>query len=179
MLVCNDCKYGHAVDGGALRVNLIRSAYEPDRLPELGEHAASLLLSLVPRGTDRAAATAAGQAFNHPLLVVGTDRHAGTLPAEGSWASCTGEGVVLDCFKCAEDGDGFVARLHNVTDGERKAAIRFDSRLGRLSSASPVDLLERPMVSGKPGLRGNSVHLSVPPCSIASIRIRFQPRQGA
>ena len=81
---------------------------------------------------------------------------------------------VLNCFKRAEDGDGFVARLLNVTDGERQAAIRFDSRLGRLSSASSVDLLERPTVSEKPALRDDSVHLAIPPHAIASIRIRFQ-----
>ncbi len=173
MLVCNDCKYGHAVDGGTMRINLIRSAYEPDRLPELGEHAASLLLSLVPRGVDRAVATGAGQTFNHPLFVVGTDSHAGTLPTETAFVKCSGDGMVLDCFKGAEDGNGFIVRVHNTTDQAGKASFVFNPLLGKPISASAVDLLERPLANERITQRGPRIHLPLAPHAIASLRICF------
>lgn len=173
MLVCNDCKYGHAVDGGTMRINLIRSAYEPNRLPDLGEHAASMLISLVPHGVDRAAATAAGQAFNHPLFVIGTDSHEGALPAETAFVECAGDGIVLDCFKRAEDCNGFIVRIHNTIDQEGKASLDFNPLLGKIISVSAVDLLERPIEHAPVAPHGNSVHVPVAPYSITSLRILF------
>ncbi|MDD4061242.1 MAG: carbohydrate kinase family protein [Kiritimatiellae bacterium] len=73
-------------------------------------------------------------------------------------------------------GDAFCAgMLYGLHEGGDAVA---DARLGNCCAAAS---LSRPGASEgiMPLLRGNSVHLSVPPCSIASIRIRFQPRQGA
>ena len=174
LLVCNDCKYGHAVKGGALRVNLIRSAYEPDPLPELGEHAAALRIALVPRGAGLAAATAAGQAFNHPLLVIGTDSHSGAFPVEAALVKCTGEGIVQDCLKRAEDGNGLVVRVHNTADQAREAVLEFHPLFGDVAGASAVDLLERPVGGDHPTLQGRCVQLPVGPRAIATLRVCFR-----
>lgn len=176
LLVCNDCKYGHAADGGILRVNLIRSAYSPDPFPELGQHEASLLIATVPRGFDRASATAIGQAFNHQPFVVGTDLHEGKWSGENAFVKCEGEGVVFDCFKRAEDGNGFIVRLHNTKNEDASCVVVFNPLFGKLASVEPIDLLERPekgpTVKSTPGGDGNALKIAAE--SIASFRFVFQ-----
>ncbi|MBE3070774.1 MAG: hypothetical protein IMZ66_11125, partial [Planctomycetes bacterium] len=65
----NDSKYGHSLDGSTLRLTLIRSSYDPDPLPEIGDH--TIRMGLVPHGKDLAAADLVrlGAGLNHPLLV--------------------------------------------------------------------------------------------------------------
>lgn len=176
LLVCNDCKYGHAADGGALRVNLIRSAYSPDPFPELGQHEASLLIAVVPRGFDRASAAAIGQAFNHQLFIVGTDVHDGKWPSENAFVTCDGDGVVFDCFKRAEDGNGFIVRLHNTKNEDASCVVRFNQLFGKLASVETVDLLERPEEGPavKPAGSGAGHVLTIAAESIASFRFAFQ-----
>ncbi|MCL1888034.1 MAG: hypothetical protein FWF96_04100 [Kiritimatiellaeota bacterium] len=48
LLLLNDCKHGHALSGSTLRVNLIRSSYGPDPLPELGAHKAAFAIEALP-----------------------------------------------------------------------------------------------------------------------------------
>ena len=49
LLLMNDCKHGHALSGSALRVNLIRSTFDPDPYPELGYHKAAFALEVLPK----------------------------------------------------------------------------------------------------------------------------------
>lgn len=174
VLVCNDCKYGHAVEGGTLRVNLVRSAYDPDRLPDLGEHTASLRIALVSRGSDLATVTKAGQAFNHPLLVLGTTSHAGPWPATDALVKCTGTGIVLDCLKQASDGNGFIVRVHNTSEQKAEAVLAFSPRMGTPISAQAVDLLERPVADGSVILHQAAVHIHVAPYALSTVRLAFR-----
>lgn len=173
VLVLNDCKHGHAVDGGTLRVNLIRSSFDPDRFPELGEHRAEFALALVTPSACKAAATASAQAFTHPLLVVGTGVHAGELAAENALVDVVGEGLVVSCLKAADDGDGLVLRMHNVRDEEGEADVAFNRAMGVPVAAERVDLLERPVEDGALPVAGASIRVAVPARGIASIRVRL------
>jgi len=46
LLLLNDGKHGHSLDGSTLALTLLRSSYEPDPLPEIGTH--SMRMALVP-----------------------------------------------------------------------------------------------------------------------------------
>ncbi|MCL1888293.1 MAG: hypothetical protein FWF96_05425, partial [Kiritimatiellaeota bacterium] len=48
LLLLNDCKHGHALGGSTLRVNLIRSSFDPDPFPELGQHKAAFAVEALP-----------------------------------------------------------------------------------------------------------------------------------
>lgn len=173
LLVCNDCKHGHAVDRGTLRVNLIRSSFDPDKFPELGEHRAEFALDCVPRGLCKATATAAAQAFTHPLWVVGTTLHGGDLAPENALVDVVGTGVVLSCLKRAETGEGLIIRLQNTRDTDAEAVVAFNRVLGIPASATLVDILERSASNdgSRAQVEGASVRFRVHARGIASCRI--------
>ncbi len=160
LLLLNDGKHGHAVDGSTLRLNLIRSSYEPDPLPEIGQHEVRLALLPFVGAMTPAQATAAGRHFNHPLRVVGTDCHAGRLPAMGQLISVTPAELTILALKQAEDGTGtLILRLANPSAQPVMAHIAAGSALGRrIIAAQEVDILEAPR-AGCPALKPDSKHM--------------------
>jgi alpha-mannosidase len=64
----NDSKYGYDALGGRLRLTLVRSAYEPDAISDIGQH--SIRYSLLPHSGDWRAAQVTRHAagFNQPLI---------------------------------------------------------------------------------------------------------------
>ncbi|MGD0630340.1 MAG: glycoside hydrolase family 38 C-terminal domain-containing protein, partial [Terracidiphilus sp.] len=93
--VLNNSKYGYDAVGNTLRITLLRSAKWPDPEADMGHH--HFHYALYPHaGTWKDALTVRhGYEYNYPLTAVVTTAHAGTLPAEHSFASVGPENVVL------------------------------------------------------------------------------------
>jgi alpha-mannosidase len=170
--VLNDSKYGCSLDGSTLRVSLIRSSYNPDTLPEIGHHA--IRLAVMPHG-DIAPATliAAAVAFNEPLVAVNTDVHTGPLAASASGViSVTPSGAVLSGLKKAEDDDGVVVRLYDTSGKDSTAKVVLDSALiGTPTSATEVDLLERPVDTPTAKATAGGFTVKLPAYGIASVKL--------
>ncbi|HEY3377679.1 MAG TPA: glycoside hydrolase family 38 C-terminal domain-containing protein [Armatimonadota bacterium] len=173
-LLMNDSKHGYALDGNVLRLSLIRSPYDPDILPEVMEH--EVHLALLPfTGTHSSdAATRAARELNHPLRVIATDVHTGTLPAQESFAAITPANVILSGLKRAEDGSGLIVRVYDIAGQATTAEITLHpTLLGRLVSAQEVDLLERPLAASSAKTQGQTVTVTVPARGIASVLLRL------
>ncbi|HAU36383.1 MAG TPA: hypothetical protein DCX07_01530 [Phycisphaerales bacterium] len=171
--VLNDCKYGHSLDGGTLRVTLLRSSYEPDPLPEIGKH--RVRLGVRPHGS---AATAdlihAGAAFNHPLQAVSTNIHKGSLPADAEGFSVTPAGAALSAVKKAEDDDALIVRLFETAGKATVAKVRVDAKvLGAVAEAVEVDLLERPAETSTAKATADGFSVRLGAYGIASVRVRL------
>lgn len=141
-LVINDCKHGHALDGQTLAVNLVRAAYEPDPLPEIGEHRFALALRPFAGVLSADEATRAAQAFNRPLRAMGTGLHGGDLPASAAWIEVAGQGVVVSGLKRSEEGGATIVRLYNLTGQATTAHIKLGAFLARPRAACEMDLNE-------------------------------------
>jgi alpha-mannosidase len=174
----NDSKYGHSLNGSTLGLTLIRSSYEPDPLPEIGEHV--IRLAVAPHGKDLAVSDLVrmGASFNHPLLVVSTDVHGGRLPAAGSAATSVAPGnVILSSVKKAEDEDAIVFRLYDTAGKTSAAKVTLDAALfGRPEEAQEVDLLERPVEKSTARTTSGGFSVSVPGHGIASVLVKFAGR---
>ena len=171
----NDSKYGYSLDGSTLAATLLRSTYDPDPLPEVGEH--EIRLALVPHGKALAPADLVrlGAAFNQPFQVVSTDVHAGRLPAAASAVSAVEPAaVILSAVKKAEDEDALVFRLLETEGRKAKARVALDPVLfGEVAEAVEVDLLERPLADGSAKAERDGFSVAVPAHGIASVRVRF------
>ncbi len=110
----NDCKHGYDAMGGRLRLTLLRSTFEPDRISDLGHH--RMRYGFFPHaGSWRDAGVVdEAAAFNQPLI-------ARALPAEqpladvDSWRTpprLSDSSVRISTLKVARDGSGMVARLY-------------------------------------------------------------------
>jgi len=176
VLVLNDSKYGHSLQGSTLAVTLIRSSYEPDVLPEIGEH--DVRLAILPHvgAMPRADMIRHGVAFNRPLQVVGTGIHAGRLPAVSTGVTNVGPAsAVVSGLKKAEQGDELIIRLYETEGVECTASVEFDQAIfGRVESAREADLLERPLDKSTARVKGNGFAVDVPARGITTVRVRFR-----
>jgi alpha-mannosidase len=176
VLVLNDSKYGHSLQGSTLAVTLIRSSYEPDVLPESGEH--DVRLAILPHvgAMPRADMIRHGAAFNRPLQIIGTSVHAGRLPSES--AGLTGVGpanIIVSGVKKAEEGDELIIRLYETEGVKCTASVALDQAVfGRVERAREADLLERPLDNGSARVTGNGFTVDVPPRGIVTVRIGFR-----
>lgn len=171
----NDCKYGYSLDGSTLRVTLLRSSYEPDPLPELGEH--EIRLALVPHGKTIPTAELfkMGAGFNLPLLPVSTDIHKGDLPPAGNGViTCKPVNVLVTAVKKAEDDDAVIIRLMETVGKDTTANVTLDAdMMGRISEAVEVDLIERPQENSTAKTTGTGFSVKLPANGIASVKLTF------
>ena len=173
--ILNDSKYGHSLDGSTLRVSLIRSSYEPDPLPEIGEHVIQLAIAPHAGGIAAAEMIKLGAAFNHPLQVTATDVHAGELPSlAAAVGECKPAGVIVTGVKKAEDDDAVIFRLLETSGKAAAAKVTLDAALfGKVASAIEVDFIEQPLPAGAAKAGGNGFSVTVPGSGIASVKVTF------
>ncbi|MBD2870886.1 alpha-mannosidase [Paenibacillus arenilitoris] len=119
----NDCKYGYDVQGSTIRLSLLRAPKWPDVTADLGEH--EFTYSLYPHEGDWREAGTVRKAveLNHRPVVTAAKVQPGELPSVHSFVSFTGEHVVLDTVKPAEDGSGTIVRLYESSGGREKVAL--------------------------------------------------------
>ncbi|NLG36750.1 MAG: hypothetical protein GX549_01950, partial [Clostridiales bacterium] len=167
LLLSSPGRHGYRWHDGSVRVTLIRGSFDPDPYPELGEHAFTVALgavNLTPgeayRMTDRLSA---------PLTAISDGAHPGVRAAVESGLAVGGP-VRLLCFKAAEDGQGYILRLLNLSDGDTEADVALPA-LPR--SVVPVDLLERPTGSFTGSLSGQALSLPMAAHDLVSLRIEF------
>jgi alpha-mannosidase len=175
VLLLNDSKHGHSLDGNTLRLTLIRASYDPDPLPEIGSHEIHVALEPFSGELPVAKAIASGRVFNHPLRIIGTDVHKGELPADKSIVSLHPGTCVLSGLKKAHAEDALVLTFFEPTGKDHTLTAEFDSGLfGKLKSAVEVDLIERPVNKSSAQAHGQKVTLKIPAHGIASVLVRFQ-----
>jgi alpha-mannosidase len=171
ILLLNDCKHGHSLEGNTFRLSLIRSGYDPDPLPDIGQH--EIHLALMPFAAMTAPdAIAEGKAFNRPLRLTTASLHKGDLPPIASAAKVTPASMLLSEIKRAEDGAGLVLRLVNPTGRPAKASIALSpALLGKFRKAAEVDLMERPTPGNSARFAGAKLSVTVPANAIASVKL--------
>ena len=174
-LLLNDSKYGHALDSSTLRLTLIRSSYDPDILPEIGQHEVHVALLPLAGELPVAEAIHIGNEFNHALRVIGTDVHEGKLPMNGQFMEVSPDTVILSAIKKAEAGNGLVVRLFNPTEKKITAKLKFDAKLlGEVETAQELDLMERPLSESTAKVTGNAVQANVPARGIVSVLVKLE-----
>jgi len=171
-VLANDSKHGYSLDGNTLRLTLIRGSYDPDPLPEIGQHQVALTLTPFEGELPVEEAIRQGQELNHPVRVVGTDRHAGPWRSVGQFIEVRPSSVHVCGVKKAEEGEGLIMRLFNPTEIEQSVSIRLDRELlGRPKGVSELDLMERPRPACASRLEDGAVVVSMRPHSLLTLRL--------
>jgi alpha-mannosidase len=174
VLLLNDSKHGHSLDGNTLRLTLIRASYDPDPLPEIGGHEIHVALQPFQGALPVAKAIGSGREFNHPLKIIGTDVHKGALPADLPLVSLSPSSCVLSGLKKAHHGNALVLTFFEPTGKDQTLTAEFNPKLfGKVASAVEVDLIERPVEKSSARVQGQKIRLKIPARGIASVLIRF------
>ena len=171
--VLNQTKYGYDAEGNTLRLTLLRSPKWPDPDADMGHH--HFHYALYPHaGTWKDALTVRhGYEYNYPLTAVVTTAHAGSLPAEHSFASVGPENVVLTAVKKAEDDrngvGGLIFRVYEWAGKETTAEFHVPPGA---TGATVTNLMETP--EGAPlAVVGDVVKAPIHPYEILTIRVDY------
>jgi alpha-mannosidase len=167
--VINTSKYGYDAVGNTLRMTLLRSPKWPDPEADMGHH--HFHYALYPHaGTWKDALTVRhGWEYNYPLTAVVTTAHAGSLPAEHSFASVSPENVVLTAVKKAEDAKGLIFRVYEWAGKE--ATAEFHVPPGA-TGATVTNMMETP--EGSPlAVMGDVVKVPIHPYEILTVRVDY------
>ena len=170
----NDSKYGHDIHGNVMKLSLLRSPTWPDPLADRGRH--EFTYSIYPHAGSWSDAQVVrrGQELNQPLLariLEGLRPGNRPLPAEKSFFTVAGEGVILDALKLAEDGSGLVLRLYEANGKEAQANLRC---FHAPQAAALTDLLEKEIAPL--ALKDGGIALSFRPFEIKTVKVRFAGR---
>lgn len=170
MTVLQDSKYGHSRKGDVLAFRVVRSSYDPDPTPEVGQQTVRFSVIFHDKKPNRSELVRLGTAWNHPLLIVPAPLQEGTQSCCQSFAQVEGEGVVMTALKAAEDG-GILLRVAEFEGKEAAAKIALNSVLAKgITKAESVDLLERPD-GGPMTFENRVVEVTIPPFGIRSVRL--------
>jgi alpha-mannosidase len=174
-LLINDCKYGHSLDNNILRLTLIRSSFNPDPLPEYGNH--TVRLALIPhlQGISAKDFMRLAAEFAQTLKIINTDIHSGELPAStGNLIVIEPDNIILTSIKKAEDSDNIIIRLIETEGKAVRANISFDPDVfGKIRKVTEIDLIER-SISGSANVNDeNSLSVDVPAYGITSVEVEM------
>ncbi len=165
----NQTKFGYDAVGDMLRLTLLRSPTWPDPEADQGPH--HFHYALYPHaGTWKDALTVRhGWDYNYPLKAMVATAHAGSLPAEHSFASVSPDDVVLTAVKKAEDAKGLIFRVYEWAG--KNATCEFHVPAGA-TGATVTNLMETP--EGSPlTVSDNVVKVPIHPYEILTIRVDY------
>ncbi len=136
--VLNDGRYGHAVQGDAIRVTLQRAPKHPDPTADRGRH--QTRVSLLAHNGDRLAVVAEAEFLNEPLRVV--SGNAAMIQSE--LVSITHRAIEISAVKRSDDRSGDVVVRAFERAGQRVMQSGWITGAG---NQTPVTLLEEPLAA--------------------------------
>lgn len=108
----NDCKYGHDIKEGVMRLTLLKSGIVPNPVTDQEEH--FFTYSIYPHSGDWKDSKTVQMAYNLnvPLYTIVEEAHGGNLDRELSMAKIDKDNVVIEVIKKAEDSGDLIIRLY-------------------------------------------------------------------
>ncbi|MDD4140277.1 MAG: alpha-mannosidase [Eubacteriales bacterium] len=166
----NDCKYGHDIRDGVMRLTLLKSGTAPNPHADREQH--WMTYALYPHLGGWRQANTMQQAYNLNLplyarLIAPQD---GTAPRHRSLVQTDAfDHVMLETVKRAEDTDGLILRLFEYTNRRGPVTLTFAQPV---ASAEGCDLLERKLRALDLAADGQQLTFEIKPYEIVTIRIR-------
>ncbi|MBP5092453.1 MAG: alpha-mannosidase [Abditibacteriota bacterium] len=172
MTLVNNDKYGHICENDTMYLQLIRSSYEPDCLPEVRDHEITYSVIFHKGACDTVEATKAGENYNAPMKGVSTTVHEGTLPAAKSYAEVLTDGAFISAIKRAEDEKGIILRAFSISDKNLTLKVKLAEELAPAGSAAiETDVLERPLAKNTASFKDGVLTVKLPKRSNVTVKI--------
>lgn len=161
----NDCKYGHDIKDGTIRLSLLKGAIYPDPEADIGEH--EILYSLYPHEGNFLEGGTVQEAWsiNSPVAVF-----EGNLDEKPLFKVESAYPVMIDAIKNSEDGTGLIVRLHDYTGGRQTVSLspNFDYEQWREVNLMEKELEEAPSLSSNK----TTIEFELKPFEIKTIQIK-------
>ncbi|MDR3145368.1 MAG: glycosyl hydrolase-related protein, partial [Treponema sp.] len=169
----NDSKYGHDVEGGRIRLTLLRSPLAPDEEADQGEQRFTYSLLPFTGSFGESRVVRAGYELNAPAAAELSDKPDTPVKAGADFSlfSVEGDSIIAECIKAPEQaGAGsLVIRLYESLGGRAKTVLRF--------SKEPVAVKATDMLEENPqalSFSGKELALEFRAFEIKTILVSFR-----
>ncbi|MBO5051134.1 MAG: alpha-mannosidase [Clostridia bacterium] len=163
----NDCKYGHNIHNGVMKLTLLKCATYPNPVADQGEH--DFTYAIYPHAGNLVTADTVRYAYNLnlPMTAYKGEAGDGSLPGNYSMISCDRSNVIVETVKESEDGEDLIVRLYDAKNMRSVCHLAFGFPV---AAASLCNLMEEEE-QGLP-VTDNTVELVVKPFEIVTLRIK-------
>lgn len=162
----NDCKYGHDVHDGVMKLTLIKCGTYPNPEADIGEH--TFTYSVYPHAGSLCGADTVRLAYdlNLPMEAYAGQAGDGSLPERYSLVSCDRANVVVDTVKEAEDSAAMIVRFYETENIRTNTTLTFGFRPTRVTVCDLMENEQSELTSD-----GNTVSLTVRPFEIVTLKV--------
>lgn len=156
--VLNDSKYGYDIKDNVIRLSLLTGSIRPDPEADIGKH--QFTYSLLPHKGNFLEGNTVIEAWdlNNPLNYLETDKL--QIPKISIQADYR---VDIDAIKKAENGNGWILRLHDYSGGNQTVNIKIEG----ITWWNETNLVERDLEEAKT----TKIELSLTPYEIKTVRV--------
>ena len=162
----NDCKYGHDIHSGVIRLTLLKSATSPN--PAADKEVHKFVYSIYPHTKDYRSAGVIQTAYllNNPMNAIEVSANDGSLADSFSLISVDKENIFVEAVKEAEKDDTLIVRLYDAYDMKSTVKVDFGFDVAKVETASIIEEAQ-----GEIAVDNNSVTLTVKPFEIVTLKV--------
>ncbi len=166
----NDCKYGHDIKDGVMRLTLLKSGIDPNPQADREEH--HFLYSLYPHSGDWKVGKTEPMAYslNVPLYAGFEKPHPGNLPEDMAFFRVDQANVVLTTVKKAEEDQDVILRIYESQN--RRAQVKI-SCFSKLRQVVECNLMEDPQQDRV--IQDDGFQFEILPYEIKTFKLAFRP----
>lgn len=162
----NDCKYGHDIHNGIMRLTMLKSATHPNPNADRCKHV--FTYSLIPHEGDYREAGIVQSAYdlNEPMQAYEIGKQDGILADRYSLVTLSRRNVIMETVKLSENGNGFVMRMYDAYNQQTNVDVTFGFPAKRvvLCDLMENEQEELPLVN-------NAVTLPIKPFEIITLKV--------
>ena len=166
----NNCKYGHDVEGGRMRLTLLCSPIAPDPDADRGDQYFTYALLPFKGHFGESGVIQSAYELNSPATAFVGEGTAASLEVS-SFCNVDGNAVIIECLKAPENAakGEMILRLYESLGGRCKTTLHFSKDI---VSAALTDMLEDN--PSKLPVKGNNLNLDFKPFEIKTLRVAFK-----
>ena len=165
----NNCKYGHDIQDGDMRLTLLKSGTHPWTETDQEEH--FFTYSIYPhRGTWKEAHTVQkAYELNQPLYTKVCEKHEGILEDALGLVKVNKDNIMIEVIKKAEDTDHLIIRMYEFFNSRTKATLEFSMEI---EEAFECNLMERNLEEAK--FEGEKIEFTINPFEIKTFKVKLK-----
>ncbi len=162
----NDCKYGHNIENGTMKLSMFKCATHPDPDADKGEH--FFTYTLFPHaGNYREAGTVQlAYELNCPLKAFAVNEQSGALSEEYSFVKCNSDNFIVETVKKAESDNTLIIRGYESYNKRTNVKLDFGFEVKK---AYICDLLENNLEELE--IKDNSIEFTAKPFEIITVKV--------
>ncbi len=165
----NNCKYGHDIKNGNMRLTLLKSSCDPNPDADKEEHFFTYSIYAHTGTWKNSKTVQLAYELNTPLFTKVEEAHEGELEDSLSLVKVDKENVMIEVVKKAEDSDHLIVRMYEFHNKRTNVTLEF---FREISEATECNLLERDLEEVNIDL--NKIHFMIKPFEIKTFKVKLK-----